>query len=502
MGTVPHPPGVWTIADVVDFEIHLADDRDSSMDRPAQPSLPPSTDALPSDPQARRRTLLWRWLNQRRAAASSPSPGALITGAWRLLLGLGLLTGGMLGAGVSAGLMHYRGQEPVNVSWFLACTLGLQLVFLGFTFLFTTLRAAGLVSPEFRPLASLMAALVWIGHSGLRRLPGPQRERTRAALAQLVRHRERYGSLAAWPVWILTQSFAIAFNTGVLGTLLIHVTTTDLAFGWQSTLDPGPEAVHRLVSALSLPWSGWAPFPHPTLAQITGSRFTYSGGVLALNPAATTAWWPFLAYAVTFYGLLPRVFLLAWARFRWLQALHRLPFNHADANALYRRLNGPTVHSQSGTATLQPPDVPSSPASPAGPSHGTCLVLISSDLDITTPDLWAPQIHARFGWSVHSALSVRIDHPSGNAQALSDLTRLAPACSAVLVLIRARRSPITAIALFLRQVADAAGSPRETLVVLVAPSSPQESSTLPPEVLRHWRQFLAIHHLDLTVATL
>jgi hypothetical protein len=85
---------------------------------------------------------------------------------------------------------------------------------------------------------------------------------------------------------------------------------------------------------------------------------------------------------------------------------------------------------------------------------------------------------------------------------LSALTQHAPQCAAVLVLVRARRSPITAIALFLRQVADAAGSPRETLVVLVAPSSPQEPDTFPPEVLRHWRQFLLIHHLDLTVATL
>jgi hypothetical protein len=426
----------------------------------------------------------------------------LVTGAWRLLLCLGLLAGGLLGAGVSAGLMHYRGEAPVNVSWFLACTLGLQLAFLGFTLLFITLRTAGLVSSEFRPLASLVAAVGWIAHSGLRRLPGKQRNQTRAALAQLVRHRERYGTLAAWPVWILTQSFAIAFNAGVLGTLLLHVATTDLAFGWQSTLDPGPEAVHRLASALSLPWSGWAPFPHPTLAEITGSRFTYSGGVRALDPVAATAWWPFLAYAVTFYGLLPRVLLLAWARFRWLQSLRQLPFNHADANALYRHLTGPTVQSQSGTANLQHPDPGSPRSSPTGHPQDACLVLLSSDLGDTTPESWSRHIQSRFGWKVHSTIPVRIDHPSGNAQALSALTQHAPQCAAVLVLVRARRSPITAIALFLRQVADAAGSPRETLVVLVAPSSPQEPDTFPPEVLRHWRQFLLIHHLDLTVATL
>lgn len=502
MGHVPHPPGTWTIADVVDFEVHLAADREAPLDGWNRPASLPSPEALPSDPLARRRTLLQLWLNQRRAASPSPSPGGLVTGAWRLLLCLGLLAGGLVGAGVSAGLMHYRGEAPVNVSWFLACTLGLQLAFLGLALLFITLRSSGIVSPEFRPLASLVATLGWIAHSGLRRLPGAQREQTRAALAQLVRHRERYGTLAAWPVWILTQSFAIAFNAGILGTLLLHVTTTDLAFGWQSTLDPGPEAVHRLVSALSLPWSGWAPFPHPTLAEITGSRFTYSGGVRALDPVATTAWWPFLSYAVTFYGLLPRILLLAWARFRWLQSLRRLPFNHADANALYRRLSGPTVQSQSGTANLQYPNPDSSRTSPTGHPQDSCLVLLSADLGDSTPDSWSPRIQSRFGWKVHSTLTVRIDHPSGNAQALSACSQLPPECTAVLVLVRARRSPITAIALFLRHFAEAAGSSRETLVVLVAPSSPQESGTLSPDVLRHWRQFLLIHHLDLTVATL
>ena len=57
------------------------------------------------------------------------------------------------------------------------------------------------------------------------------------AVAGLVRgKRQIYGSLFYWPVFILAQIFGVWFNLGVLGTTFMKVLGSDVAFGWQSTV--------------------------------------------------------------------------------------------------------------------------------------------------------------------------------------------------------------------------------------------------------------------------
>ena len=53
-------------------------------------------------------------------------PGAHFVTGWQTLLTFSALAGLALGVSLTAGLLHYRGDEPVNVAMFFAATVGVQ----------------------------------------------------------------------------------------------------------------------------------------------------------------------------------------------------------------------------------------------------------------------------------------------------------------------------------------------------------------------------------------
>ena len=483
----------WKIADLIDFESLLAVETgaEETRWRGRMPDVPPGDDA------AGRRRLFKAWLYLRRAEAAEPLPGESVAGGWGALLMLSLIAGTALGASVAGALLHYKGAEPVNVSWFLACTVGVQMLVLAVAVALWFLRAVTDWFDDFHPLRGLLAGLVWVCSAGLRRLPGEQRERLRASLAVLGRKREIYGSLAAWPFLIVTQLFAVGFNLGILALLLTHVSTTDLAFGWQSTLHLGPEAAYRLVSALAAPWAWFAPNAHPSLAQVVASRFSYSEGIAPLDRAAMASWWPFLCYAVAFYGLLVRGALLVFAVVKMRAELRGLTFDDEGCNALYRRLTGPMVLSQSGTAALEiPAEPPTSSQRFWGVPGGDCLALVATDVELLTERL-ADFVEKIFDWRLAQTFNVEIDHPSGNAAALSEIAGRGAGLAGVIVFVRARRAPIKAIALFLKKVVETAAPKTEVVLLLVGHAGARVADA----ELTHWRNFRAIHGLGVTLET-
>ncbi|MBL9129290.1 MAG: DUF2868 domain-containing protein, partial [Verrucomicrobiales bacterium] len=372
----PPPPSTWSLADWVDFEILLAQEEPGTepawlraWEKHRGPASSPPHD-LP------RRGLFRRWLEFRRADPTLRLPGEALASGWRSLSVLAGIAGVLLGGTLTGTLLHYRGTEPVNVAWFLVATLGLQLVLLVGTLGVAALRRTTGLARELRPLRHALTGLAWLCSAGLRRLPGERREELRARVANLLRKREIYGSLATWPILVVTQTFAVGYNVGILVLLLAHVAATDLAFGWQSTLDLGPDAVHRIVTAVASPWAWFAPNPNPTLPQIVGSRFSYADGMSGLDRAALAAWWPFLAYAVAFYGAGLRAAALAGAWIGQRRALDRWAFDHEGCNALARRLTGPAIHACSDTAALRIPDTPALPDAPA-PTRKACLALVA-----------------------------------------------------------------------------------------------------------------------------
>ena len=118
-----------------------------------------------------------------------------------------------------------------------------------------------------------------------------------------------YGSLFYWPLFTLSQLFAIGFNVGLLTATLVKISTSDLAFGWQSTMQFSAEAIHRAVMLAALPWSWFVPpaSSYPSLAEIEGSRIILKEGIYHLTTGNLIAWWPFLVFCLLFYGLFVRM---------------------------------------------------------------------------------------------------------------------------------------------------------------------------------------------------
>jgi hypothetical protein len=487
----------WTIADILDFESLVATKAEGASDGDRQRLAPSIEPLLTGDPHVDRRMVFKQWLDVRRSEGDTTHLGEYFTAGWQSLLTLAVLVGLAFGVSLSAGLLHYRGDEPVNVAWFFAWTVGAQLVLLALLFFVWLLRRTTHLFTDWHPLQWLLGLLLWGLSTGLRQLPGERRAAVHATISRLRRQGEIYRAVTVWPMLIVTQLFGVCFNIGVLGTLLLHVTLSDVAFGWQSTLRTSATDAHRIASAVATPWF-FAPNAAPSLDQVIASRFAYSEGIRPLSPAAMASWWPWLCYAVLVYGLLVRLVLLSWASLRLREALRGVAFNHPAANTLYRQLTGPSIRSQSETAHLQIPTLTETPA--PRQRSGSALTLIADDLKIDETEL-AKMLEARYGWTLRSAHAVQIDHPSGNAETLAQVRSAAGEVASVVVVIRARRSPIKAIALFLQTIAAAAGGGPEVLVLLLGRREETGFAEVGDEEFEHWRKFNAIHGLHLGMET-
>jgi hypothetical protein len=481
----------WTIADLLDFEYLLAADVDAEdallrdRDRDGH-----RIDAAIPD----RRVLFKRWVEARRKATTGGLPGEHFRTGWQTLLTLAMFAGLGIGVSLTAGLLHYRGEEPVNVAWFFAATVGVQALLLVLAFAVWLLRRTTGLLDDFRPLQALLAAALWALSAGLSRLPGTQREQIRALLATLRHRREIYGSITIWPLLVVTQLFGVCFNVGVLATLLLHVALNDVAFGWQSTLRTSPEQAFHIVSVIATPWA-FAPAPHPSFDQVVASRFAYSAGIQPLSPTAMASWWPFLCYAVAVYGLLVRALLLAWAATKWRRALDAIAFDHHGCNTLFRRLSGPIIHTETETAGLE---IPAASESIRHHAAGACFALVAQELTVDAA-LLTDVLRRHYAWQLGKMLPVPIDHPSGSVAALAELEKAAPTLASVAVIVPARRPPIKAIALFLQKVAGAIETKTEVLVLLVGRLENGGFAPVSDEEFTYWRNFNAIHGLHLAV---
>ena len=73
-------------------------------------------------------------------------------------------------AGHVLDLLHYRGDEPVNVAMFFAATVGVQWLILIAALGWWVLRRVTGVLEDFHPLRSLLSGAMWLLSAGLRRL--------------------------------------------------------------------------------------------------------------------------------------------------------------------------------------------------------------------------------------------------------------------------------------------------------------------------------------------
>lgn len=483
----------WEIADLIDFEYLLAgeaDITDETTSRPADERF--KTKMLPALQAAgnmSRPAVFRSWLDVQRDIDEQQLPGEHWKTASHWLVVLTIIAGAGLGGSLTATLLLYHGDVPVNVPWFLACTLGVQMLLLLVAAVLWVLRMTTNLLDDFRPLRSLLDGFVWLKSAGLRNLPGEKRQRLQAVFARLARRREIYGSLATWPVVVVTQVFGVCFNLGILVVLIAHISVKDIEFGWQSSFVQSDEAAYRMAAGMAVPWKWFAPSPHPTLLEVTESHFRYK------EEHSNKSWWPFLCYSVACYGLLLRCVVLVFAFAKWRGSMRRLTFDHEGCPSLYRRLIGPTIRSQSDTAKLEIPSAMDT-GSPRA-SSGDAFAMIATDIEIPA-DRLTRYISDKYGWSLVATHKAQINHPSGNATALSALAERAANLVSVIVVVPAERPPIKAIAIFLGKIAKVTAK-SELILLLVGRKDATGFAAVDEENLKYWQNFVAINKLHVSL---
>lgn len=356
----------WQIKDLIDLEHFLGlkfgnqagenvpDGMD--FDRKAYLSFPDHGDE--EDEKSYRKRLIRHWLDKRRELekhdAKSPTvlPGEAFSEAMSITKLLVGIVAFVFGAGLTWSLLTYTGREPVNVFtclWVLVVPQVLLLLALLLSILAHKMK----ITRSFQILYPLFSSVIRSITLKTTRFAGKKMNAERAnrirnTYSLLGKTTTVYGSVFFWPVFVTVQLFAVIFNLGVLGALFLKVAITDLAFGWQTTLQVAPESVHRFVEIVALPWS-WLvspPTAHPTLSQIAGSQMILKDGILHLATGDLVAWWPFIFLTVLFYGLMPRLLLVIVGYFKKHRALESLDFSHGACDRLIMRMKTPAIETQ------------------------------------------------------------------------------------------------------------------------------------------------------------
>ena len=353
---------LWRIPDFLDLEYFFIQDKQLEekegirmlRDRDRKfylNDIAPDFEATEAD----REWLIYRWLQEQRKRENRAQNGqALLPGRmWYELYGLFWSVFSFMAMAAGASLCYsfltYTGKQPVNVSLFF-------LVFVGFQFLILLSLFFAAIIRKIRGLdlrSSLLLSFVNKGLNsflfrlrkyGLDKMSGMRRSQCAAALAAVRARGKGYGPLFFWPLFLLFQLFGIAFNFGVLGALLVKVATSDLAFGWQSTIQLSSAFVFRIVQWLAFPWS-WllGSISYPGLEQIEGSRMILKDGFYHLASEDLVSWWPFLCLAICCYCLLPRIILFIVGSIERNRTLGRISFNRTDHNQLVHRLLTPRL---------------------------------------------------------------------------------------------------------------------------------------------------------------
>jgi hypothetical protein len=351
----------WHIRDIIDLEYFFyreayspsAEDQQYLNERDRWIFLNSVRPKLQEGERPVRQLMIRAWLDRRRqekTAQDAILPGesyqSLYSTCWILFIITGLVLGG--GAGLS--FLTYTGDRPLNVFVYLSVFVFLQVFLLLLVLVLFVYRmkkrSFWSSSPLYRAIGRAMLRMLLSARDRVsEKLGAEKRSRAESILGIIVNKGCTYGVLFFLPVFILTQLFAIGFNLGLLATTLFKVITADIAFGWQSTLQLNPAGLHSLVQKIALPWS-WlvaGDLAYPSLAQIEGSRIILKEGIYHLSTPALASWWPFLCLSVLFYGLLPRLFLFAWAAVSQRRHLARLDFRQGVYEQLLLRMTTPLV---------------------------------------------------------------------------------------------------------------------------------------------------------------
>ena len=346
----------WRIYDLIDLEYFFH--RQAHPGEDAPPRAPLERDIyltrlrqlMDNGNSPSRRFLLKGWLDAKREREDKPMPGEVFLEIRRVAVIAAVVLGLVSGSGMALSLLGYTGMEPLNVSIYLGTAVFSQILLLLLLLLVFCFRTASRSLVRSSVLAGLLGRILATAAlkartRALKSIDGPRREAIAVATGLFRGRKKIYGSLFFWPVFVVMQIFALCFNIGLLGATLVRLSSTDVAFGWQSTFQVSSQVVSRIVEIIALPWSSFLPgeLAHPSPAQIEGSRMILKEGIYHLSTSDLVSWWPFLCLSVIFYGLLPRLILLISGMVIQRRLLARLRFDHGDCDAVVNRMLSPIV---------------------------------------------------------------------------------------------------------------------------------------------------------------
>ena len=514
---------LWRIPDFLDLEYFFLQDkqleeeqgsaalRDRDRNLYLNEIILDDTDAEPD-----REWLIFRWLQERRSQENQDQGGqALLPGRmWYELYGLFWSLFSFLamasGAGLAWSFLSYSGEQPVNVSLFFLVFIGTQVCsffFLLFAWAYRKVRGLDLRSSLLLGLVNkgLNGFLFKIRRYGLDTMESRKRSQFAAALAAVRTRGKGYGSLFSWPLFLLFQLFGIAFNFGVLGVFFIKVASSDLAFGWQSTIQLSSEFVGRLVQWIALPWS-WllGASSYPDGGQIEGSRMVLKDGFYHLVSSDLVSWWPFLCLAISFYCLLPRMVLFVIGSMGRNRSLAGISFQRPDHNQLVHRLLTPRLDTSLRTQiveeklVVQQKDVEPTVVEKkqASSVNGKLLALIPDELfdDYDAEEL-SNLCQQAFGYTVAKNLRIN-DEYSDSSVIFSKLQDKDDSVGEqLLVLQEAWQPPIQEMLRFLRDLRLHCGEETVIIVALIGKPVPDTLFTPVTETdLLVWQQKTAGLH--------
>jgi hypothetical protein len=520
----------WHIKDIIDLEyfLEVAQDsrnRENNIDRNIY--LEHIEPAIRENPLIAddRRSMLYCWLENRREVERkdetgiSPLPGDIFEEARRLLTLLFLLGGFLSGAGLAFSFLMYRGVHPLNVSTYLGLFVWTQLLlFAGGGVLFALRRKTRLFRGRFllytlieTALSKLMTTVV---AASSKNMSTEQRQRIQALSGSIKARKKVYGFLFYRPLILVAQVFGIGFNIGVLGATLLRVFTSDLAFGWQSTIQFGPSVVYRIVQIMALPWSWYfsPPVAYPTLEQIEGSRMVLKSGIYSLSTPHLVSWWPFLCLAVMFYGLLPRVVCWLGTLLFQRKALRNLRFDTAVCDQLIMRMQTPCLGMRSSDVavpkmerseerdtgyadlSLSPRLSVRAPSERGDPSEIQCVVLLPSDIFSLCDDSSLQQaIYRTYGYRIWEKIKIEMDIMEDKKwiKEVSAMTWPGDQRIRVLLILEAWQPPIKEVLEFLGEMRQHFGMSAVIAILLIGRPRPDTIFTaVDPQDMTVWSRAL------------
>jgi hypothetical protein len=471
----------WRVGDIIDLEYFFyrdsvsqyAEDQQYLNERDRNIFLNSVRPGIKEGERPDRQYMIRTWLARRRdeiSATDGVLPGDGYQSLYSSFRILFVIVGLVLGGGTGLSFLTYTGDRPLNVFVYLTVFVIFQvilLIILLALFLYRMKKGSfWSSSPLYRAIGRAMLRMLLSAKDRVSEKVGSeQRNRAESVLGIIVNKGHTYGALFFLPVFTLTQIFAIGFNLGLLGTTLFKVITADVAFGWQSTLQLSSAAVSTLVQKIALPWS-WLvarDFAYPSLAQIEGSRIILKEGIYHLSTPALVSWWPFLCFSVLFYGLLPRLLLLAGAAVSQRRHLRGLDFRQGVYEQLLLRMATPLVSTHGRKVDASAPgereailDYVAKPQ--AAPNSRNLLVMVPDDIfTASSAEQIGSTVQHRFGSAVAGIVRINEDSET-DAEILADLKDSSPPAENDILLIQeAWQPPILEYINFIKELRKAIG---------------------------------------------